>query len=310
MVVPFSLQGGVPRNPVHDRPYGLFDSDFVGRAASYPATGGGAGHSSEVTLPSRREPRPTSAHGAAVLILSGADDAHVPYVAAKLEARGVEYLWFDTARFPAQAHMRIGLDQRGVTCRSLRCDGREFDLASVTAVWYRRPGKPEPPAELRDETQRNYSEWTSTHFLEGVWETLDCQWLPAKPAASRFAHNKVVQLALASRLGFAVPQTLITNEPAAFMEFYGVCDAHLVSKPLRDTEPKRGGEQVFLFTNPVHRRDAQAYQSIRYAPEIFQRYVRKQSELRVTVVGTRVFAAEIDSQGSRVTRHDWRHYRR
>jgi glutathione synthase/RimK-type ligase-like ATP-grasp enzyme len=28
----------------------------------------------------------------------------------------------------------------------------------------------------------------------------------------------------------------------------------------------------------------------------------------VTVVGTRVFAAAIDSQASRLTRHDWRHY--
>jgi glutathione synthase/RimK-type ligase-like ATP-grasp enzyme len=41
---------------------------------------------------------------------------------------------------------------------------------------------------------------------------------------------------------------------------------------------------------------------------IFQQYVPKRVELRVTVVGRRVFAAEIDSQASRSTRHDWRHY--
>ena len=94
-----------------------------------------------------------------------------------------------------------------------------------------------------------------------------------------------------------MPPTLVTNNPTALLEFYAACDAQeLVSKPLRDTEPKRGGDRVFLFTSPVSRRAAHAHQSIRYAPEVFQRYVRKASELRVTVVGSRVFTAEIDSQ--------------
>lgn len=243
-----------------------------------------------------------------LLIVSDPQDAHVSYVAPKLAARGAEYLLFDTVQFPERAQMRIALDQRGVTSRLLKWNGRELDLASVTAVWYRRPGKPQAPASLGDDTHRYYSQWTSTHFLEGFWETLDCTWLPAKPAADRSAHNKLVQLALASRVGFAVPPTLVTNDPTAFVEFYAACDAELVSKPLRNTEPKRGGERVFLFTTPMHRRAAHAHQSIRYAPEVFQRYVRKASELRVTVVGSRVFTAEIDSQASRVTRHDWRHY--
>jgi len=36
--------------------------------------------------------------------------------------------------------------------------------------------------------------------------------------------------------------------------------------------------------------------------------VSKRSEMRVTVVGHRVLAAEIGSQESRATRYDWRHY--
>jgi glutathione synthase/RimK-type ligase-like ATP-grasp enzyme len=41
---------------------------------------------------------------------------------------------------------------------------------------------------------------------------------------------------------------------------------------------------------------------------IFQAYVPKRLELRITVVGRQVFAAEIHSQLSRRTEHDWRHY--
>jgi hypothetical protein len=43
-------------------------------------------------------------------------------------------------------------------------------------------------------------------------------------------------------------------------------------------------------------------------PTIFQAYVPKQLEVRVTVVGTAVFAAEIHSQKTRRTRYDWRRY--
>jgi glutathione synthase/RimK-type ligase-like ATP-grasp enzyme len=41
---------------------------------------------------------------------------------------------------------------------------------------------------------------------------------------------------------------------------------------------------------------------------ILQEYVPKRLELRVTVVGERVFACQIDSQASRATRHDYRHH--
>ena len=41
---------------------------------------------------------------------------------------------------------------------------------------------------------------------------------------------------------------------------------------------------------------------------IFQAYVPKRVELRITVVGQQVFAAEIHSQHTHHTRHDWRRY--
>jgi glutathione synthase/RimK-type ligase-like ATP-grasp enzyme len=41
---------------------------------------------------------------------------------------------------------------------------------------------------------------------------------------------------------------------------------------------------------------------------IFQAYVPKRFELRVTVIGNQVFAAEIHSQLTNHTRYDWRRY--
>lgn len=48
--------------------------------------------------------------------------------------------------------------------------------------------------------------------------------------------------------------------------------------------------------------------ALRFCPVIFQAYVPKLFELRITVVGKQVFAAEIHSQQANHTRHDWRRY--
>ena len=55
-------------------------------------------------------------------------------------------------------------------------------------------------------------------------------------------------------------------------------------------------------------RDVGYAASIEYCPVIFQAYVPKRFELRITVVGQQVFAAEIHSQQTHHTRHDWRRY--
>ena len=49
-------------------------------------------------------------------------------------------------------------------------------------------------------------------------------------------------------------------------------------------------------------------QDVQICPFILQRYVKKRLEIRVTVVGTDVFAAEIHSQTSKRTEVDWRRY--
>ncbi len=41
---------------------------------------------------------------------------------------------------------------------------------------------------------------------------------------------------------------------------------------------------------------------------MLQPYIEKQFEVRVTCVGTKLFACRIDSQASDQTRVDWRHY--
>ncbi|HMW02377.1 MAG TPA: ATP-dependent carboxylate-amine ligase, partial [Acidobacteriota bacterium] len=48
--------------------------------------------------------------------------------------------------------------------------------------------------------------------------------------------------------------------------------------------------------------------AVTHAPCLFQEYIPKKVELRITVVGRKIFAAEIHSQQSQRSKDDWRRY--
>ncbi|HVS89400.1 MAG TPA: hypothetical protein VHF01_14435 [Candidatus Acidoferrum sp.] len=267
-----------------------------------------------------------------ILIIADERDVHVPYVTKKLDSRGAHYLIFDPQHFPATAEISIRYDRSGSARRILNYKQEEVDLGRVKAVWNRAAAGPIADAKVKEEQRWWVSEGCS-RFLAELWECIDCLWLPNRPIADRepwyrvddprdqarlpaqphrlgasSAYNKLHQLAVAGQLGFTVPRTLVTNSPKRFLEFYEQCESQVVSKHAAMLRPARDGEDCMGFTYPVQRRNAADYQAIRYAPIIFQEEVPKKLELRVTVVAAKVFPAAIQSQESRLLRHDWRHY--
>jgi hypothetical protein len=242
-----------------------------------------------------------------ILILSRSRDAHVPVVTSRLDSQGAEYLWFDPADFPVRASLRVEYQSGGRARRILMHSGGRLDLGDVTAVWLRRPGDQVADPALQQRELTHYAERESRLGLWGVWESLDCLWLPGKPSVDERGDYKVDQLMRASALGFRIPRTLITNDPEALLHFYAACHGQVITKPFVRFVV-RDGVEYHPQTHPVHRRDLFRARTLRYAPQIVQEYVPKRIELRITVVGDQVFAAEIHSQVTKSTRHDWRNY--
>jgi glutathione synthase/RimK-type ligase-like ATP-grasp enzyme len=132
--------------------------------------------------------------------------------------------------------------------------------------------------------------------------------MPAPPAVDQQAHLKAAQLDVARALGFELPPTLITNSPADFLDFYRAHNGNVVSKLAGGAFFRSLATSFARYTEVVSKRDVGYAYTVRYCPAIFQAYVPKRVELRITVVGRRVFAVEIHSQVSNHTRHDWRRY--
>jgi hypothetical protein len=265
-----------------------------------------------------------------ILIIAADDDAHVPFVTKHLDARHVEYRQFDPARFPSVAEISVRHDSAGTRSMLLRDRETALDLSRVRSVWHRGRARPVADPNARPD-QRWWIAESSARFLSELYECMECFWLPERPRAERnpfsdpldsrqistpirpaaaSAYNKLYQLEVANRNGFSVPRTLVTNSPDRFLEFFESCGGRMVSKRvIGNLLNERDGEMAFPYTHAVRRRDAGGFQAVRYAPVILQEVIQKQLELRVTVVGRKVFASAIRSQDNTRLLTDWRHSR-
>jgi hypothetical protein len=244
-----------------------------------------------------------------ILILTRPFDPTADRVIEMLGARGAEFVRFNPAEFPTQACLSIGYGPGGEMRSVLRLEDKVIDLTRLQAVWSRRPGPPEPHKEVQDSATRDLITEDCKTFLQDLWNALPCRWLPGRPATIQRAQLKASQLRLAAELGLELPPTLVTNSRKEFLDFYNEHNGNIVSKLAGFAFHKTVGADTFSrYTEVVSKRDVGYAASLQYCPMILQAYVPKRLELRITIVGRQIFAAEIHSQQTRHTRHDWRRY--
>ncbi|MEV7009122.1 MvdC/MvdD family ATP grasp protein [Streptosporangium sp. NPDC051022] len=244
-----------------------------------------------------------------ILILSDRQDDAVEMVLPKLLRRGLPVTWWDPGDFPAGGRLTATFTGDGHRAVLDTGDGSgPLDLAEVRAVWRRRPNPPAPAANVAEPSHRRHAVWQAEFLLDGAWELTPARWLPSRRDVERRAHNKIIHMARAAALGFSVPETVYTNDPFELVPAYERAGGALIAKQIESGEFTLDGADHRTYTTVLTRRHLTSRHRLGHEPVILQPYVPKAVELRVIVVGERVFAAEIDSQASRTARDDWRHY--
>ncbi len=172
------------------------------------------------------------------------------------------------------------------------------------------------PADLSPQ-ESEFATEEIDHALRGLWASLDCYWI-SEPERIRQASWKGEQLLRARRFGFEVPQTLITTDPDEAREFFYRCGKQMIFKVMSDPylgalslhrkDPELQADPYQATTTLVTEADLDMLDSVRVAPCLFQEYVPKRVELRITVIGDEIFAAEIHSQEHAETSIDWRNH--
>ena len=238
-----------------------------------------------------------------VLIVTNKTDITADLVVLEFQRRGTPYARFNTEDFPQKVQMSWMLDTHGPD-GYIRLPQSELSLREVISIWYRRPMAPDIDEAVQSPYLKEFAHREAQEALSGLWRTMNCFWM-SYPDAINSASYKPRQLNIANTLGFKVPKTLISNSPEAVERFRIECE-QVIAKPLFSGDIQYENERRVVFTTPVTQNDLSAKKNIQLAPTIFQEYVRKELELRVTVIGNKVLAASINSQEVPEALHDWR----
>jgi glutathione synthase/RimK-type ligase-like ATP-grasp enzyme len=105
---------------------------------------------------------------------------------------------------------------------------------------------------------------------------------------------------MAAELGFSVPSTLVTNDLGEARQFADDC-APIVYKTFRGVPASEDGHRGVIWTQRIDAEDLD--QTIAVCPHMFQAELTKSADVRVTVVGDRVFASRIQTADGLL---DWR----
>lgn len=236
-----------------------------------------------------------------ILIISNKHDYACDYVCVCLQENNQIYLRLNTDDL---SNFHVQLDPVNEKLEVKIYDELfSIEKGSLKSILYRGPTylRETSISELSPEEKLSKSQWAA--FIRALMIFDQCLWVN-HPGATYTAETKALQLKIAHQVGFCIPQTLITNS-----DFW---DSNVTSNPKGEVVVKGidtiylqvGDKQAFGYTNIVQQSDL-TYDKLSLAPVFLQQYLEKKVDLRVTVIGEKVFAVEIliDSKG---IDGDWR----
>jgi glutathione synthase/RimK-type ligase-like ATP-grasp enzyme len=226
-----------------------------------------------------------------ILAVTHAGDDHARPLLDALARRGAEPVVLDLGELPRRG--RLTLAYGAGEERLLLLDGQAaIDLRRVSAVWWRRP-LPLVAAPGLGPEQAAFAVRQATDAFMGLLASLaPSALLVNEPWRGQVAGQKTLQLAAAPRAGLRLPETLVTSDPAAARAFLArFAEGAVVHKAVHAT-PADG-----RLTRRVGPEELANLEALRLAPVILQERVPG-VDVRVTVVGERLFAAEIDARAT------------
>ena len=241
-----------------------------------------------------------------LLIVTGRDDVTADLVTEQLAKLGQEFVRFNTEDYPTVSQLTFEFGNKGTSGRFVIA-GKDLKFDAIRTVWFRKPNPPRISESVTNPQARSFAQQESETVLSGFYRILAERFWVSRPDAIRRANDKLCQLAIAQNVGFNIPRTLVTNNPRLAKEFALSTKTAKVIKPLKAGQVEYpDGRIELIYTSVMNSADIANIHQVAFAPCLLQEYVSKEYEVRATIIGQRVFAVGLDTQGSEISRYDWR----
>jgi hypothetical protein len=242
-----------------------------------------------------------------ILIPTIQDDIHAAAVARVLEDMGHRPIRWFCGDVPEACMASFSIGSKAPESASLREAASLLEIDGIDVFWNRRIGEPVIKSDLAP-GDKEISERESKLFVQGLLMTISERAFSVNDYhRARAAENKLLQLHTAREVGFAIPETLVSNDPQRIRAFLREHeDAGAVLKLFKPVTWKNDDRVAILYTSRVEADQLPDDPILQLSPSIFQAYVPKAFEVRVNCLGAEVVAAQLHSQDTRSGVVDWR----
>jgi len=241
-----------------------------------------------------------------ILIATSSNDSHayVP-VGEALESQGYTPIIYKSDKvIQGEESFSLLVNEDGML--DITYQGVHIEPDRIGAAWYRKPGAFAPPDSEIDLAKQQYmnNEVRSLHGT--IWPLYDEQkWLNSPGHIVR-GEQKLRQLIVASKMGFSILNTLVTNDWDSVRELQGDDQKILAIKMIRGVLAENN-QLKGMHTTPLSPQEVERLSTSTVPfPGLIQPFASKLREWRVTVVGEDVFSASIYTDFT--AKDDWRRH--
>jgi ATP-grasp ribosomal peptide maturase len=233
----------------------------------------------------RLAPDPTAG---SVLVLTEPADKTADLVIEELDRRSTRVIRLDAGDFPLSLYVNAWFD--GAWRGEIGTPDGSVDLRDVRSIYLRRPtGFIFPPS--MNEAEQRFAAREARRGFGGLLTSLPCSWVN-HPSRTADAEYKPLQLATAAACGLDVPRTVITNDPDSAGKHSAHLGSSVIYKTFASASVADGKKVALIYANSVTVTDM-ADSRVALTAHQFQQCVPKVRDVRATVVGKHVFAANI-----------------
>ncbi|MBI4130161.1 hypothetical protein HY468_02500 [Candidatus Roizmanbacteria bacterium] len=227
-----------------------------------------------------------------ILIITNSKDEHAHLIVYQLNKLKTKVFRLDTDRL--EKYFRISFYPNAKSPHFL-CQtpvGR-FDSQEISTLWIRRPNYAD---EGKDSVYKKLVRQEKYALFVGISEYFPkTTRIVDAPESVIRASNKVQQIVIARNLGFTFPESLITNDPTKAATFIKRLKGNVIIKPIDSGYAEAGNTGLSIHTTLV--KPNADLSLVRNCPTYFQENIQKQYELRITVIGRKIFPVAFDVSG-------------
>ncbi len=232
-------------------------------------------------------------------------DIHAIAVSEAIKRLGLRCWLWNSSYFNSEANINIDFDENFRISVSDCENNISFRRSDVIAFWNRRVRDVVINKDINSFDQ-NHAHNNSKRFRSSIISLLNQSSRRVNDFyRANAAENKALQLHTAFRCNLSIPKTMMSN------------DANQIKKFIKDNKstvaksfvPASWGTSNGIVTNLsalVEIADIPSEFIMRSDPMIFQEYVEKAFEVRITWFGSCPLAIKLDSQADDRSRIDWR----